>query len=82
MDTDIGLGDLNIFLGSTSQYREAEIVFQKWHRAAQQWWEVVGHRDFLSGRISRHIQVPQGLRQQQTVVDRYLNAQTSRAFFQ
>jgi hypothetical protein len=82
MDTGIGVGNLNIFLGSTAPYREVEIVFQKGHRAAQQWWEGVGHRDFLSGGTSRHIQVPQVLRQLQTVVDRYPNAQTSRAFFQ
>jgi hypothetical protein len=80
MDTGFGLGNLKILRSSTPQYREVEIVFQKWHRAAQQLLGVVGHRDLLSGGISRQIQVRQALRPQKTVVGIYPNVQTSRAF--
>jgi MinD-like ATPase involved in chromosome partitioning or flagellar assembly len=79
MDTSSGLRNLNILLCSTPQYRAVESVFQKWHRAAQQLLEVVGHRDLLPGGIPRDIHVPRALRQRKTVVDTYPNAQTSRA---
>jgi MinD-like ATPase involved in chromosome partitioning or flagellar assembly len=79
MDTGFGLENLNILLSSTPPYREVEIVFQEWHRAAQQLLEVVGHRDLLPGGVSRDIHVPRALRHQKTVVGTYPNAQTSRA---
>jgi hypothetical protein len=71
MDTGFGLGNLDILLSSTPQYREVGKVFQKWHRAAQQLLEIIGHRDLHSGGIPRHIQVPQALRRLNPVVGIY-----------
>jgi MinD-like ATPase involved in chromosome partitioning or flagellar assembly len=77
MDADLGLGNLNTLLSSTPQYREVEIVFQKWHRATQQLLDI---EISPLGGIPHDIHVQQAVRQQKTVVDMHPNAQASRAF--